>query len=435
MSHLDEGMLHAWLDGELDAPERRRVEAHLEECDECRRRQGRVREEAARASSILARLEPGPVHAPEWEELESREAAAGEAEGPGTAARDEPARDYAASVSPGSSRMSRSTRPARSRRPDWYRTTLPWAASLILAFGLGWLTSDMGGGPLEAPGTALPGRDLEAASEAGGEPAAGREGEPGAGPGDDAAATRANAEELRRAAEPPVRSPEAGAEVAGPPPVPAEPAPGEAVARNKAETEEEQARTEEPRQQVAAAEGAAGGAVGQATPAQERVGPVPARSRDALTDARAGQAPVADRSPAFRADADASSPFLAIQPSEAGVWLGRPALRLPDLELLRAEVTSGALLGEPFSPGPVVRLEYADAAGQRIALLQQSRRPVAGSGAEGFAAAAPAAPEGRTLTVTPAGSRSLRWSDDGLLVVLSGGLDADALRALADRLR
>ena len=35
MQHLDEGTIHAWLDGALDEEERSRVEAHVAACAEC----------------------------------------------------------------------------------------------------------------------------------------------------------------------------------------------------------------------------------------------------------------------------------------------------------------------------------------------------------------------------------------------------------------
>ncbi len=58
MSHVDDGTLHAYLDGELSPPEVRGVEAHLAQCPACR---GRLDEERAlitRTGELLALAAP-----------------------------------------------------------------------------------------------------------------------------------------------------------------------------------------------------------------------------------------------------------------------------------------------------------------------------------------------------------------------------------------
>src|SRR5213596_723168 len=58
MSHVDDGTLHAYLDGELSPPEAQGVEAHLAQCPACR---GRLDEERAlitRAGELLAVAAP-----------------------------------------------------------------------------------------------------------------------------------------------------------------------------------------------------------------------------------------------------------------------------------------------------------------------------------------------------------------------------------------
>jgi hypothetical protein len=107
MWHVDEGALHAYLDGALDeypAAEARRVREHLETCAECGDRlteERRVREEA---QEILGLAAPG-VEVPSFEEL----------------------RAYVRAQQP--ARTSASIR--------LYR--LSWAASVVLALGTGWL--------------------------------------------------------------------------------------------------------------------------------------------------------------------------------------------------------------------------------------------------------------------------------------------------------
>jgi hypothetical protein len=66
MSHVDDGILHAYLDGELSPVERSRVEAHLAECDSCRERRDEERGLIERADRLLglAALPSGHVNRP-----------------------------------------------------------------------------------------------------------------------------------------------------------------------------------------------------------------------------------------------------------------------------------------------------------------------------------------------------------------------------------
>lgn len=122
MSHVDEGMLHAYLDGELPADERTTLEAHLAQCDACR---GRLVEERAlleRASALLGAARPVERPAPAFEQLRR---------GP--------------------------------KRSLWrVRTPVAWAASIALALGLGYVLRDVGAyrrAPLaDSPAPATPGR-------------------------------------------------------------------------------------------------------------------------------------------------------------------------------------------------------------------------------------------------------------------------------------
>ena len=58
MSHVDDGTLHAYLDGELSPPEARGVEAHLAQCPACRGRLDEERALIARAGELLALAAP-----------------------------------------------------------------------------------------------------------------------------------------------------------------------------------------------------------------------------------------------------------------------------------------------------------------------------------------------------------------------------------------
>ena len=107
MSHVDEGSLHAYLDGALDeypAAEAQKVREHLEVCAECRAQLETERAIRDVAGSILGLAAP-EVEVPSFEELRAY------------------VRANAAGRSPVSVRI--------------YR--LGWAASLVLALGSGWM--------------------------------------------------------------------------------------------------------------------------------------------------------------------------------------------------------------------------------------------------------------------------------------------------------
>ena len=107
MWHVDEGALHAYLDGALDeypAAEARRVREHLETCADCTHRLAAERDVRDRAEDILDLAAPR-VEAPTFEEL----------------------RAYVKAQAPQRSRVS----------VRLYR--LSWAASVVLALGTGWL--------------------------------------------------------------------------------------------------------------------------------------------------------------------------------------------------------------------------------------------------------------------------------------------------------
>jgi hypothetical protein len=107
MWHVDEGALHAYLDGALDeypAVEARRVREHLETCAECADRLAEERRVRDEAQEILGLAAP-EVEVPTFEELRAYVRA------------QQPARTIA------SVRL--------------YR--LSWAASVVLALGTGWL--------------------------------------------------------------------------------------------------------------------------------------------------------------------------------------------------------------------------------------------------------------------------------------------------------
>jgi hypothetical protein len=60
-AHVDEGTIHAWLDGALDAAESARVERHVAACAACASRVAEARGLVAAASRILTRLDDVPA--------------------------------------------------------------------------------------------------------------------------------------------------------------------------------------------------------------------------------------------------------------------------------------------------------------------------------------------------------------------------------------
>lgn len=104
MSHLDEGVFHALLDGEIPSAELPPIQAHLAECAECRASLDEARVLRESAESLVEEIQPSESVS-------------------GTAAP--------------------RVRPAP--RPAWGRR-LAWAASLIVAAGLGYTVRPQGGG-------------------------------------------------------------------------------------------------------------------------------------------------------------------------------------------------------------------------------------------------------------------------------------------------
>lgn len=69
MSHVDDGALHAYLDGELPPVERARLEAHVAECAACRTRLGDERALIERASGLLGLAQPPERAMPPLQQL------------------------------------------------------------------------------------------------------------------------------------------------------------------------------------------------------------------------------------------------------------------------------------------------------------------------------------------------------------------------------
>ena len=102
MSHVDEGTLHAYIDGELSPDERQAVENHLSQCATCRASLAEERALLDRASAVLGAARPVERPAPPFEQVR------------------------------------RASKPS----PWRVRRSIAWAASIVLAIGLGYSLRD-----------------------------------------------------------------------------------------------------------------------------------------------------------------------------------------------------------------------------------------------------------------------------------------------------
>ena len=134
MPHLEDGTLHALLDGEIPSEELPPIEAHLAACAECRAR------------------------------LEAERAIRGEADGL-VEAIEAPA--------PGVARATVGARAAPAKRPRRWLREVAWAASVVLAAGLGYASR---GVRPPAPASQVTARQVAAGQVAAGQVAAGRDG-------------------------------------------------------------------------------------------------------------------------------------------------------------------------------------------------------------------------------------------------------------------
>jgi hypothetical protein len=352
MRHPDDGLIEEYLDGELAAEGRGGLEAHAAGCDACRERIEAARATRSEADGLVALLgEPAPR--------------------PGTG-------DLPASLRP----------PVR--RPLRWRT-LAWAASVMMAAGLGYVGGTTGRrGDAATERAAVGGSESRAvgqssspvATQAPTEPAEhAPSGRPTAGPPDRPAARPTDA-----AAEPPVVRLENAAPLA------------------KQRVDGELARPLESREEVRLAD--ADRAAGRMQPANQPASPAAASLDDAV-----------------RA-------------------LGGSIRLVDGLEVQRVEVAWLPMPGGDSAA--VVELTYADAAGRPIVLRQSRTVAAVGQFAAADAAQAKAGAPARALAAEPPSRRAaepprdgeLTWVDGGgFRLVLHADADADSLARLRARVR
>ncbi|MFQ5678165.1 MAG: zf-HC2 domain-containing protein [Gemmatimonadota bacterium] len=322
MSHVSEGKLHAYLDGALghEAPsEAGRLEAHLRECADCRVRLERAARLREQAESILATGAARGVARPPFEEILHRAAAA--AEGPATGG--------AGSASAGGPRPAPGG--ARVRRPIERVRSLAWAASVLLAVGVGWAARAYWSGGPERGQVAL----LQSREDA--EEAADRL--PGKGRELDRLASRPASQEAVERKEQAAGRQLPDRAVGADRPVGAQQRAGEAAASERVAAEEPAevagriAKAAKPATE-SERDAAAGGARAKNAEQARRAaaGPVPTRVLEArLEDVRVSGGDGA------RPESDV---WVPTEPTTAGAWIGGEALRVAELRLLDVSVST-----------------------------------------------------------------------------------------------
>jgi hypothetical protein len=414
MSHLDEGTLHALLDGELDAKEMREIQAHLGSCSACGTRLQSVKEIAAESERLVgviqfpgtprrpAALDPAPAPARDLASPVPAEPVFGaEAEFQPPPAEYEPPAPYDAPAGP--------PRPADRRIgsdpiydqappvllvPDEYQwaerrrrmlALSRWAALIVVAVGAGYIANEV--------------RRTDAVPV----PAVTR-----SAPPEETAPVLSSAEETARPDS--LLRPAAQSAPARetPPPPAAKPAPAPAAPPRQAAK-----LAEEPAADLADAAGAADASAGKdlaassEEPAVEEPAPSPnvreeaaealaqldrerrreraAAATAALDNAARRQAPPVTRAaaqpeaapppPAPRTLEQRSNIYLRIGLDEAARQLGRPVHVIEGMQQQFMGLAQGVASPAADATRPVVRVVYQDNQGRMILLDQQRIRP------------------------------------------------------------
>lgn len=146
MPHVDEGTLHAWLDGALQAEDTHAaaaVERHIAMCADCRARLDDARGVRDEADAILAHVEPDEIDAPPFAEIVERARARGT--GPEEAPDAESVGAGHDAAAPGESAASAHATAPRGGGSHRRRGRIPlaWAASVAIAIAGGWWAREL----------------------------------------------------------------------------------------------------------------------------------------------------------------------------------------------------------------------------------------------------------------------------------------------------
>jgi anti-sigma factor RsiW len=423
MSHLDEGTLHALLDGELDVTEAREVQSHLGTCVACGSRLQEVKQFLAEADRLVGALEmpagaaappsPPPPRQPALSRRTLREPETWE--------------ETPVLLLPDNAE-------ALARRRRWLRA-VQWAAMIAVVVGGGRALLDVVG----QRGSLPPARDITRAAPPGPPAVAspeetGRPEQPVAQaptrPARTSAQNRAPAAKTTQTEEQRVAAAEALVDSAREP------------ADTAADAFADSAPAED---QTLAAAGAMAESVSTDSVARDTLPKDAARQDDDLatrraaaealaeldrqrrreraaaataalpppTAARAEASPAAEP-PAPRTPEQRAQVYLRIGLDEAARQLGRPVHVIEGMTPEFIGLTYGRLVVGADANRPVVRVVYVDSRGRMILLDQQRMRT----------GQAPGAAEG-----------SLRWSIGDVMLYLRGEPGPDVLRSLQRRVR
>ncbi len=413
MSHLDEGQLHALLDGELDEAERKTVEAHLESCAECRREFAEARALMAGADELIAAVEL-------------------------------PASTRPAAVAP------------RPKPPLFRWRSVAWAASVCLAVGLGYLARAADFQERYAQPASTPVADAAPAPSLFDSQPAKQELEEktGAmnrrvaanGPADQKIVLQAPVEPARRdealasAKREGDTKPKAAASAVAKEAESAAPTDGLRALTNQTGKDAEDARSNDAIAvpAPAPAPGEEGRLASKPAPAQPAAPP----RQPQVTTAERARKELSGQGAFAPAAAGAGAQFrevTAFQPTpmEAAVRILGGSIRLVDgMTPVRVLVGPGILVSGADSGLEIVRVVYNDPPGRELWLDQQRPRPGENEQDKLGKTATTLLP-GDTLVVNyPAGQKGLRWiHQTGFRLGLTGFLPADSLRSLARRVQ
>jgi hypothetical protein len=411
MSHLDEGTLHALLDGELEGNEVAEIQAHLGSCSSCGLRLREVKEFLGEADRLIASVDlggPGALAPPRPEPVVAAQATAARPEAPVPRRRDpEPRAEERHRPEP--SRPAEATRPGPVGWEPWNEQVpvilvpdnespgerrrrlvqrFGWAAMVLILIGAGIVGRMSRPTPTLGPPPATPAAVARADS---GPVVSPEEANRPAQPVAQAAESDRSALALKPAAKP-ASKPTAKAAVPAPTPTTSEDKP--VAARGEA-TPGEAA----PIAAGALADTATDSATdaSEAGPATEDLATVRQRASDALAqldrEKRRNQAAAAtaaldaERRRRVAQTAPAPTPppapptveeraqvYLRIGLDEASRQLGGPAHVIEGLSSMFMGLAQGVVVPGADATRPVVRVVYQDAQGRLIFLDQQRLR-------------------------------------------------------------
>lgn len=410
MSHLDEGQLHALLDGELDETEVAEAEAHLAACAECRRELAEARAFAAGADELIEAV-------------------------------DLPAETRAVTRAP----------KAAALRFNW--RNVAWAASLVFAVGLGWMartdqfrSADTGSlAPKDAATTSVTGPPDSSVQESKQKLEQNERPLPPPAPGlaDNAGEPRKRSARQEAAGAAPVTAQPPIPTVVGELAQPEKPAPAQDAVRALTNP------ATQPAEPAIAKSADPSGLVSSRVSGEERAAKEADRSladaaAPAPTAAPAPRESLLGRTNAFAAAGggpaarrDGAAGGFQVTPMEGAVRILGGSIRLVDgMTPVRVQVGPGRLVPGADPGLEIVRVVYNDPPGRELWLDQQRPAEQAGDAEVHGQRATTLLPGDTLIAAGSAGSRNLRWiHQTGFRLGLTGFLPADSLRALARRVQ